>query len=119
MTITKRNDRWYDENNNSWLSEEAATLYSPTLTDCRWCRDCRDCSGCSGCSGCSNCYNCIDCSNCGICSNCIDCSNCSNCRNCISCSSCSYRGDWIDNKKYEPVIRPFIDCTNRLLDPYL
>ena len=119
MTITKRNDRWYDENNNSWITEESATQYSPTLTDCRWCGGCRDCSGCSGCSGCSYCSRCTYCSNCINCNSCRSCSGCRSCIDCSSCSSCSYRGDWIDNKKYEPVIRPFIDCTNRLLDPYL
>ena len=92
MTITKRDNRWFDENNNSWDSEEEATLYSPTLTDC---------------TSCFNCYSCIDCSSC------IDCRDCSYCSSCIGCN------DWTNNMKYEPVIRPFIDCTNRLLEPDL
>ena len=80
MKITKRDDRWYDENDNSWSTEESATQFSPTLTNCISCRDCRWCNDCS---------NCIDCS------------------------------DWTDNKKYEPVTRPFIDCRDRLLEPDL
>ena len=101
MTITKINNRWYDENNNSWITEQLATLYSPTLINCRWCKDCYDCSKCRRCSNCSNC------------------SGCDSCRGCSNCSECDDCTDWTDNKKYEPVVRPFIDCTNRLLEPDL
>ena len=83
MTITKRDDRWYDERGNSWRTEESATTYSLTLINCR------DCSNCNNCSNCINCNNCIGCSHCSSCINCYNCSDCSNCRNCISCSRCS------------------------------
>ena len=86
MKLRKRNNRWYDENNNSWITEESATQYSPTLTNCY---DCRGCSNCSSCRDCYNCSYCSSCSNCSSCINCYNCSDCSNCRNCISCSRCS------------------------------
>ena len=60
MKITKRDNRWYDKNNNSWSTEELATRYSPTLTNCRECRDCSYCEDCSNCSGCSHCNHLID-----------------------------------------------------------
>ena len=94
MTITKRNDRWYDENDNSWSTEESATRFSPTLnncsscSDCSWCRDCSNCSNCS-CSHCGSCSNCSDCYDCSDCSNCRRCSDCSNCSDCYGCSDCS------------------------------
>ena len=73
MTYTNKNNRWYDERNNSWATQEAAEKYSPTLSNCS------NCSGCSGCSDCSNCSNCFGCSYCSDCSNCSYCSDCSNC----------------------------------------
>ena len=69
MTITKRNNRWYDENNNSWITEESATQYSPTLTNCYDCRGCSNCSSCYSCSYCGNCKDCFHCYLCKICSN--------------------------------------------------
>ena len=58
MIITKRDNRWYDENNNSWRTEESATQLSPTLTNCRWCRDCSYCDDCSYCGDCRSCKSC-------------------------------------------------------------
>jgi len=75
MTITKRGNRWYDKNDNSWSTKKLATQYSPTLTDCVCCRDCRDCESCSYCSDCSGCYNCYRCTDC------IDCRGFRNCYN--------------------------------------
>jgi len=86
MKLTKRGNRWYDKNDNSWDTEELATLHSPTLTNCRCCSDCsscsycRWCSSCSSCAYCSNCSSCIDCSYCGHCSDCNNCSGCTYCR---------------------------------------
>ena len=132
MTITKRDDRWYDERGNSWDTEEAATLYSPTLTDCTNCYNCYSCTNCSHCSSsCINCKDCSSCRDCYNCSNCIDCrdcngcSDCSSCRDCIYCSSCSnissendkswfksmYYGDEVNKE-----IRPELDINNRKLD---
>ncbi len=122
MTITKRDDRWYDENDNSWLSEEAATLYSPTLTSCYNCSNCSycdDCSNCSNCSNCSDCYSCIDCSSC---SSCI---NCSSCIDCYDCNDCKYVCCLTDRTRFtaqfEPatedtIIRPELDINNRRLE---
>jgi hypothetical protein len=87
------NQRWYDENKNSWLTEETATQKSPTLRHCSDCSDCSDCSYCSNCSDCSNCFYCSNCSRCSRCSNCSDCSNCSNCSRCSYCFDCSYCSD--------------------------
>ena len=60
-----KNNRWYDDNNNSWSSdietEKSAEAKSKTLIDCRGCRGCSDCSGCSGCSGCIYCSGCSGC----------------------------------------------------------
>jgi hypothetical protein len=67
MTITKRDDRWYDENDNSWITEQLATLHSPNLTNCSSCRDCRwcrNCIHCKGCIGCNDCYMCVNCRSC-------------------------------------------------------
>jgi len=89
MKITKIANRWYDENNNSWDTEEAATLYSPTLTNCYNCSNCSNCSVCSDCSNwCSNCNDCDSCRDCINCNNCGSCSSCSNCRSCCRCSDC-------------------------------
>jgi len=94
MKITKRYNRWYDENNNSWLSEELATLYSPTLTGCTSCIDCGWCDNCSSCNNCSNCRYCNDCIYCKGCNGCYDCRDCNSCnycrdcRDCISCITC-------------------------------
>ena len=78
------NNRWVDDNNNSWSTtletEESAMAKSKTLVNCRHCRDCSDCSGCSGCS---------DCSDCSGCSGCRGCSYCSGCRHCRGCRGCS------------------------------
>ena len=70
-TMKKINNRWYDENNNSWSAnletEESALAKSKTLIscsnciDCRGCIDCRDCIDCSNCSGCSGCRGCSYC----------------------------------------------------------
>ena len=85
-TMKKLNNRWYDENNNSWNAnletKESALAKSKTLSDCSGCSDCRDCSNCSGCSGCRDCNYCSDCIGCSDCSGCNDCSGCSNCRGC-------------------------------------
>ncbi len=92
MKLRKRNNRWYDENGNSWITEELATTYSPTLTNCyncRGCINCYNCSGCSNCKDCSSCRDCYNCSNCSNCSSCTYCSNCIYCSSCINCSSCS------------------------------
>lgn len=79
--MKKINNRWYDENNNSWSAlfetEESSFLKSKSLSNCRYCSDCSDCSYCSDCSGCSNCSDCSDCSNCSGCSGCGGCGGCS------------------------------------------
>ena len=79
--MEKINNKWIDENNNSWncffYTEERAIELSKTLSNCSDCRNCSDCSDCSNCIGCSDCSNC---------SNCIYCSDCSNCRGCSDCS---------------------------------
>jgi hypothetical protein len=119
MTITKRDNRWYDENYNSWLSEEAATQYSPTLTNCRECRGCSNCNDCYNCSNCSNCITCITCINC---SDCSDCSNCSRCTSCNRCSNISSENDksWFKSMYYgdevNKEIRSELDINNRKLD---
>ena len=133
MKITKINSRWYDENNNSWITEESATLYSPTLTNCRWCSDCRDCNSCSWCNDCYSCINCIYCSsciNCSSCSYCVDCNDCRDCISCRYCRDCSYCESIYDlsNKisfaaqfkdRQEPTIRVEIDINDRKLEPDL
>ena len=57
VEMKKINDRWYDENNNSWNcdfeTEESALIKSKSLIGCSYCSDCSDCSRCSGCSDCS------------------------------------------------------------------
>jgi len=123
MTITKINNRWYDENNNSWLSEEAATQYSPTLTNCRDCRgcsncdDCSYCDDCSNCSGCSTCGGCINCSVCSVCSDCSSCNDCSDCKKCYKCDN----GTHLEpvQIKTEVMIRPELDINDRKLEPDL
>jgi hypothetical protein len=96
MKITKRADRWYDENNNSWLSEEAATLYSPTLT------------------------NCSNCNNCNYCRDCSYCSNCNNCRKCENCYLVSSLENYAPLLKFEPSsTRPELDINDRKLEPDL
>jgi len=66
VEMKKINDRWYDENNNSWNcdfeTEESALIKSKSLIGCSRCSDCSDCSCCSGCSGCSDCSCCSGCS---------------------------------------------------------
>ncbi|MCE5212631.1 MAG: hypothetical protein LLG40_13895 [Deltaproteobacteria bacterium] len=69
--MKKVNDRWVDNNNNSWSStfntEEQAIKKSETLINCRGCSDCcgcRDCSDCCDFRGCSGCRGCSDCSDC-------------------------------------------------------
>ena len=90
MKITKRANRWYDENNNSWETKQLATLYSPILTNCSYCINCRYCNDCSYCDDCSHCTRCSSCSDCSYCSHCRDCRDCNNCINCSNCSNCSY-----------------------------
>jgi hypothetical protein len=91
--MKKINDRWYDENNNSWNAitetKESALAKSKTLTNCRSCSGCSGCSYCSDCSDCSGCSYCRSCRSCSGCSDCSDCSGCSYCRSCRSCSGCS------------------------------
>ena len=62
--LTLINNRWVDENNNSWSADietkESATKKSETLIYCSNCSDCRNCSNCSNCSDCSNCRYCSD-----------------------------------------------------------
>ena len=57
--MKKSNDRWYDENNNSWdaaiETKDSALAKSKRLIDCRGCSYCSDCRGCSYCSYCSYC----------------------------------------------------------------
>jgi hypothetical protein len=130
MKITKReNDRWYDENNNSWDSEELATQLSPTLTDCNdcyRCRDCRDCGHCRGCINCSDCLSCdicVDCRNCRLCRYCYACYGCSWCNNCSNCLGLyNYR----DKENLEPQVRILpptsrieLDINDRKLEPDL
>lgn len=139
MKITKRDDRWYDENDNSWSTEESATQFSPTLTnciscrECRWCYNCRDCNYCSYCRDCSNCSSCNNCSrciNCSSCSYCVDCNDCRDCISCRYCRDCSYCESIYDlsNKisfaaqfkdRQEPTIRVEIDINDRKLEPDL
>jgi hypothetical protein len=57
------NNRWYDENNNSWnadieteessLKKSKSLIYCSDCSDCSYCSDCRGCSDCSYCRGCS------------------------------------------------------------------
>ena len=99
MKITENNGLFYDENNNSWGSKEAAELFSPTLKNCSGCSDCSGCFGCSCCSCCSECSNCFGCYGCSYCScctgcsNCFGCSGCSDCSYCFGCSGCSCCSD--------------------------
>jgi len=104
MKLTKRDDRWYDERGNSWLSEELATLYSPTLTNCSYCDDCSNCRNCSSCSNCSSCRDCIS---------------------CYDCNDCKYVCCLTDRTRFtaqfEPatedtIIRPELDINNRRLE---
>jgi hypothetical protein len=107
MKLTKReNDRFYDENNNSWITEQLATVYSPTLINCRYCSDC---SNCSNCSSCISCYICVNCSNC---------SECYRCRDCISLYR-HYNEEKLKPQKYDTedtIIRPELDINNRRLE---
>jgi hypothetical protein len=96
MKLTKRADRWYDENGNSWITEELATTYSPTLTNCYNCRDCSSCSNCSSCINCSYCSDCINCNSCR------SCSRCSACYNCIGCKGCKQSIELDFKKNYKP-----------------
>ena len=66
--LTLINNRWVDENNNSWSADietkESARNKSESLIDCRSCSDCSYCSDCCSCRNCRNCRNCRDCSDC-------------------------------------------------------
>lgn len=88
------NNRYYDENNNSWSCEletmESAELKSKSLVNCFDCRDCIDCSNCRDCRRCSDCRSCIDCSSCIDCRDCSDCSYCRDCSSCRDCIDCIY-----------------------------
>ena len=82
--MKKINNRWVDENNNTWNAEteteESALKKSQSLINCSYCSDCSrcsDCSDCLGCSYCSDCSRCSDCSHCLYCSRCLGCSDCS------------------------------------------
>ena len=74
--MKKVNNRWVDDNNNSWdcdlFSKEKALQFSKTMISCIGCINCSDCSYCSDCSGCSDCINCSGCSGCSDCSGCRD-----------------------------------------------
>lgn len=102
------NDRWVDENNNSWdantETEESAELKSKSLNNCS---DCSDCSGCSDCSVCLRCLGCSRCSRCSGCSHCSYCSDCLRCSHCLGCSDCS---DFKSNP--ERIISPKIGRRN-------
>ena len=54
MKITKKYNRWYDENNNSWSTKELAENYSPTLENCTNCTDCYYCTHCTNCTACTD-----------------------------------------------------------------
>jgi hypothetical protein len=58
------NNRWVDENNNSWSAdietEESALKKSQSLINCSDCSDCSDCRACSDCSDCRACSYCSD-----------------------------------------------------------
>ena len=110
MTITKRDDRWYDENNNSWITEESAILYSPTLTDCS------NCSSCSNCSGCSYCSNCRYCSDCIYCSSCSDCYRCSDCKYVCCLTDRTRFTAQFEPATEDTIIRPEPDINNRRLE---
>jgi len=124
MKITKReNDRWYDENNNSWDSVELATFYSPTLTTCSYCSGCSYCSNCSSCRDCSYCNLCNDCTRC---TNCDYCDNCSHCGYCSDCSDCLGLYNYRDKENLEPQVRILpptsrieLDINDRKLEPDL
>ena len=79
--MKKINNRWVDENNNSWCAllntEEQAKAKSGTLVNCRGCIGCIDCIDCSDCRGCIGCRDCSDCRGCIGCRDCIDCRGCS------------------------------------------
>ena len=75
------NNRWYDENNNSWSAyietKESSLKKSKSLRGCSYCSDCSDCRGCWDCSYCSDCSYCWDCRGCSYCNYCSYCSYCS------------------------------------------
>jgi hypothetical protein len=80
--MKKINDRWVDDNNNSWaddIDEATAAIYSESLTNCLNCQDCQDCQDCL------NCQDCQDCQDCRYCLNCQDCQDCQDCLNCQDC----------------------------------
>ena len=60
--MKKINNRWVDDNNNSWdcdiYTKDQAEKYSKSLIDCSNCSDCSDCSYCSHCRGCRYCRGC-------------------------------------------------------------
>jgi len=105
MKFTNKNNRWYDENDNSWEKKEDAEKYAPTLTNCTWCANCyhctqcyncTNCGRCNNCSDCANCYHCTWCANCYYCTECCNCNNCGHCNNCSYCASC-YNCTWCAN----------------------
>lgn len=94
MKFTNKDNRWYDENNNSWEKKEHAEKYAPTLTNCTWCTNCYNCTDCYYCIDCGHCNNCC------YCANCYHCRCCDNCYHCTQCYNCTnyYRNKFRSNK---------------------
>jgi hypothetical protein len=105
MKFTNKNNRWYDENDNSWEKKEDAEKYAPTLTNCTWCANCYNCTNCGHCNNCSYCHNCTNCEHCKYCIDCIDCTNCTNCTNCYNCYNCTnyYRNKFRSNEPSDKI----------------
>lgn len=113
MKYIHKNNRWYDENNNSWATKKDAKKYSPTLTHCY---DCYDCSDCSDCSECRRCYNCSGCSDCVDCSRCSDCSDCSDCHGCSDCRRCSNYNNCSEYSEKSPKAKTQNDLSGKIIE---
>ena len=111
--MKKVNNKWYDNNNNSWdcslYTEEQAEKWSKTLVDCSYCNNCYNCYNCRNCQHCRNCRNCRNCSNCNNCNYCNSCNycnycrSCDNCRHCYNCNNCN---NW--NKTPQSIVSNYI-----------
>jgi hypothetical protein len=89
-----KNNRWYDENNNSWSAnietEESAQLKSNSLINCKSCYSCYSCKYCNSCTYCYYCKYCNSCDSCDYCKSCNYCYSCYYCNSCNFCNSCNY-----------------------------
>ena len=86
--MKKINNRWIDENNNSWdydlYTKVQAEKYSESLMNSHNCHNCHNCCFCSNCSNCTYSRFCRNCHNCRYCH------RCRSCHNCRFCSDCGY-----------------------------